>query len=147
MIIKDTKIMFSQGDESNLPTLMHGEPAVTTNTEKFFIGINNKNEEVALKKDICLTIKDKTIIENTLTLGIEPLQYADIISGTTIVLPVVSIYTEINLFFECINDIAVTFPSISWQQPTETKANKKYKYNFIWVNNDIGWVGSFTIYA
>lgn len=41
------KIQFKRGNQANLPTLQPGEPAVTLDTQSFFVGTNNGNIQMS----------------------------------------------------------------------------------------------------
>lgn len=47
-----TKIQFKRGLEKDLPSLSQGEPGITTDTEKVFIGGSNGNVELAKMTDV-----------------------------------------------------------------------------------------------
>jgi hypothetical protein len=47
-----TLIQFRRGLEANIPSLLDGEPAITTDSDKVFIGGSSKNIELAKKDDI-----------------------------------------------------------------------------------------------
>ena len=51
-MIIDTTLQFKQGNERDLPELSVGEPAVTTDTKKFYMGFEGVNKEVAFKENI-----------------------------------------------------------------------------------------------
>ncbi|AGY47360.1 minor capsid protein [Bacillus phage Grass] len=50
--VEKRKIKFRRGQEADLPTLDEGEPALTLDTNKFFIGGTNGNIQLADQKDL-----------------------------------------------------------------------------------------------
>lgn len=116
----------------------------------YYIYIYDKtNETIELSLDAIITesylnsvlnnIVDISIVGTTLTLKTNKYQKTTMISGTTIVLPTVTTFTEIHLFFDTTSDLTLSFPSCKWQtQPTIT-ANKSYELIFTY--NGLSWLG------
>ena len=89
----------------------------------------------------------KTVSNSTLTLGTELYQYAAISSTTTIILPSVSAFTEIHLFFNWPANVSVTMPSgVKWQQGVMYGPGHVHEFVFTYVNN-IGWLGGCVVYG
>lgn len=127
-------------DLTGKPTLLKGDKG--DDGIQGIQGVKGNNGE-----NYTLKLTTKSINDNTLNLGVEEKQYIDMLTNTTIILPIVTKYTEINLLFKCDSDLTITFPNIKWQIPPETKANKIYEYYFTWVNNAIGWLGGWVSYV
>ena len=47
-----SKIQFKRGVSSNLPTLSPGEPALTTDTNKVYVGTGSNNIQLATSDDV-----------------------------------------------------------------------------------------------
>lgn len=93
-------------------------------------------------------IEEKVLNGNTLTLGSEPYQNANIVNETRIVLPSVNKYTEIHLFFTTTSEITIIMPSgLSYQKAPIINANKVYEFIFTYVNTNIGWVFGYVEYS
>lgn len=94
------------------------------------------------------TLVTTDIVGSTLTLTTDKLQYATMITGTTILLPTVTDYTEIHLFFATDTDApTIIVPSVVWQNVPVINASKKYEFIFTYVNDTIGWLAGFIEYA
>ena len=88
-------------------------------------------------------------IEGTvLTLTNDRYQVAEIVDGTTIVLPVVETYTEIHLFFTTISDITIIMPNgIKYQKIPTIITDKTYEFIFTYTNTDMNWVFGYIEYT
>ena len=71
-------------------------------------------------------------------------QYADIVDNTRIMLPRVTDFTEIHLFFITTSALTLTFPNIKWQTIPNIEANKTYEFIFTYMNNN--WLGGYLKY-
>ena len=71
-------------------------------------------------------------------------QYADIVDNTRIMLPRVTDFTEIHLFFITTSALTLTFPNIKWQTTPNIEANKTYEFIFTYMNN--AWLGGYLKY-
>nr|DAP39357.1 MAG TPA: hypothetical protein [Caudoviricetes sp.] len=94
------------------------------------------------------SIVTNTISNGGLILSTDKYQYVEMEDATSIILPSVSDYTEIHLFFATTADITLDLPNITWQNNTipETNANKKYEFIFSYINSSLGWLGGAIIY-
>lgn len=110
---------------------------------------NKANETIEFDSSIVLTesyldyilnnIVTTNIVGTTLTLTTNKYQKTTMVTGTTIVLPTVTTFTEIHLFFDTTTDLTLSLPSCKWQtQPTIT-ANKSYELIFTY--NGLSWLG------
>lgn len=69
----------------------------------------------------------------TLTLTIDKYQYTVLSNGDSIVLPSVSSFTEIHLFFKASADLTLTFPSVKWQSIPSITSGHTYEIIFTYV--------------
>lgn len=91
------------------------------------------------------TIVTTNISGTTLTLTKDRYQKATIANGTEIVLPNVTSFTEIHLFFSTAADLTLTLPACKWQNgyvPT-ISANKTYEFIFTYTTEWLGGVISY----
>lgn len=79
------------------------------------------------------------IVGTTLTLTTDKYQRVPMVTGTTIVLPTVTSFTEIHLFFDTTSDLTLSFPSCKWQVQPTIAANKSYELIFTY--NGLNWLG------
>lgn len=107
------------------------------NDVKWIGRIYQENDKGELNTDL---IQDSVV---TLQEGIN---YVDMVTDTTINLPVVNKYTEIRLWFKCTEDLSIVFPAICWQNEPETYAGYIYEYVFTYIPNLNEWVGGFVSY-
>lgn len=74
-------------------------------------------------------------------------QYINAIKDFELVLPNVTEYTEIHLYFSPSSTVSITFPpSIKWKDVPTIEANKVYEIIFKYINEKIGWIGEYKIY-
>ena len=78
------------------------------------------------KTDIINEIVTTPIIDSTLTLTTDKYQTTTVEDNTTIVLPDVSNYIEIHLFFSTKNTLTLILPNIKWQSNINIEINKTY---------------------
>lgn len=71
-------------------------------------------------------------------------QYADIVDNTRIMLPRVTDFTEIHLFFDTTSALTLIFPSVKWQTQPTIEANSSYEFIFTYVNDT--WLGGCIVY-
>lgn len=84
------------------------------------------------------------IVDSTLNLTTDKYQTTTMENNTTIVLPTVDTFTEINLFFDTIEALTLIFPSVKWQTQPSIEANKTYEFIFTYMNNT--WLGGYLKY-
>ena len=75
----------------------------------------------------------KTVENRTLTLTVDKYQYAVLSNGDSVVLPSVSSFTEIHLFFKASADLTLTFPSVRWQSIPSITSGHTYEIIFTYV--------------
>lgn len=83
------------------------------------------------------------IIDSTLTLTTDKYQTTTVEDNTTIVLPDVSNYIEIHLFFSTKNTLTLILPNIKWQSDINIEVNKTYEFIFTYANE---WLGGCVCY-
>ena len=115
---------------------------VTFSDNKLTFLANNKTiKSINLEKP-CVTTN---VSGTTLTLTKDKYQTTTIADGTEIVLPNVTSFTEIHLFFSTTTDLTLTLPACKWQNgyiPT-ISANKTYEFIFTYTTEWLGGVISY----
>ena len=84
------------------------------------------------------TLVTTSIIDSTLTLTTDKLQTTIMQDNTTIVLPSVSNYIEIHLFFNTESELTLILPNIKWQSDITIEANKTYEFIFTYYDSWLG---------
>ena len=103
--------------------------------------------ENEINKKINVDLISNPISGTVLTLTNDRYQMAEIVDGTTIVLPVVETYTEIHLFFTTTSDITIIMPNgIKYQKIPTIIADKTYEFIFTYTNVGINWVFGYIEY-
>ena len=130
-------------------------------TDTLFALANGNSET---EKNICFEIKDNgkvlangevlnpeletiTVTDNIATLTTNKYQEVELANGNEIVLPTVTKFTEIHLFFDANSAMNITFPAgIAWQNGVEPiiEASKHYEIIFTYRNNL--WLGGYIEY-
>ncbi len=90
------------------------------------------------------TLVTTAIVGTALTLTTDKYQTTTMVAGTTIVLPTVTSFKEIHLFFSTTEALTVTFPTVKWQTQPSIVANKTYEIIFTYINNF--WIGGMIAY-
>ena len=83
------------------------------------------------------------IVDSTLNLTTDKYQTTTMENNTTIVLPTVDTFTEINLFFDTTEALTLIFPSVKWQTTPNIEANSLYEFIFTYVNGT--WLGGYIV--
>ena len=78
------------------------------------------------------------------TLTADKYQYTSLSNGDTIVLPSVSKFTQIHLYFNATSELTLTFPSVKWQKTPDIQASRVYEFIFTYVNGT--WLGGWIAY-
>lgn len=84
------------------------------------------------------------IVDTILTLTTDRYQTTTMITGTTIVLPTVTSFTEIYLFFKADSDLTLALPSCKWQTTPTIKSGKYYELVFTYTTE---WIGGVIVYG
>lgn len=85
-----------------------------------------------------------SIVGTTLTLTTDKYQSTTMVTGTTIVLPTVTSFTEIHLFFSVSSDMTLTLPSCKWQSTPTITSGKYYELIFTYTDT---WLGGCICYS
>lgn len=83
------------------------------------------------------------IVDSTLNLTTDKYQTTTMENNTTIVLPTVDTFIEINLFFDTTEALTLIFPSVKWQTTPNIEANSLYEFIFTYVNGT--WLGGYIV--
>lgn len=94
-----------------------------------------------VKKDELIT---NNVSNQTLTLTTDKYQTATLSNGDSIVLPSVTNFTEIHLFFKASSDLTLTIHSCKWQTVPNIKSNRTYEMIFTYVVDE--WLGGIVEY-
>ena len=131
------------------------------NADTLFALANGGNET---DKNICFEIKDNgkilangevlnpnletiTTASATATLSTNKYQEVTLVNGDTIVLPTVTKFTEIHLFFDTTSAINITFPEgIAWQNGAEPVIGENRHYELIFTYRNGLWLGGYIEY-
>lgn len=122
---------------------MHKKNSYITKAEieaKLTGQITSHTHAVEVPKDTLITTN---IVGTTLTLTTDKYQTARMVSGTEIVLPTVTSFTEIHLFFSAATDMTVILPNCKWQSQPTINANKSYELIFTYTTE---WLGGCVVY-
>lgn len=84
------------------------------------------------------------IVDTVLNLTTDRYQTTTMITGTTIVLPTVTSFTEIYLFFKADSDLILSLPSCKWQNIPTIKSGKYYELVFTYTTE---WIGGVIVYG
>lgn len=113
--------------ESSLELIEHNE---FYNTHRFVTEEEKESWNKKTNEDKLIT---DTISGNVLTLTTDKRQKVEMVDGTEIVLPSVTDFTEIHLYFSTLTDLTLIFPAGKYQKTPEIKANKTYEFIFTYV--------------
>lgn len=88
-----------------------------------------------------------TVTDATATLSTNKYQEVELANDNTIVLPTVTKFTEIHLFFDTTAAINVTFPAgIAWQNGVEPVIEASKHYELIFTYRNGLWLGGYIEY-
>lgn len=91
------------------------------------------------------TLVSRYVSSNTLTLTTDKYQVVmSLTSDTTMVLPEVSDYTEIHLFFTPTVEVALTLPSAKYQNTPTIEVGKTYEFIFTYIGT---WLAGVIVYG
>lgn len=102
--------------------------------------ITSHTHAVEVPKDTLITTN---IVGTSLKLTTDKYQTTKMVNGTEIVLPSVTSFTEIHLFFSAATDMTVILPNCKWQSQPTINANKSYELIFTYTTE---WLGGCVVY-
>ena len=85
-------------------------------------------------------------VNDSLTLTTDKLQYTTLSVPVEIILPTVTTYTEIHLFFSGSEGAELNTTNVKWESQLTIENNKSYEVVFTYVNDVIGWLAKSIIY-
>ena len=85
------------------------------------------------------------VVQGVLRLTTDKYQTSNIVDVVEIILPNVSKYTQLHLFFTPTTDITLILPNIKWQTVPYINANKTYEFVFTYL--DSNWLGGCIVYV
>lgn len=100
--------------------------------------------ETYVNNKIIPNLVGNTVTNKTLTLTVDKYQYAVLSNGDSVVLPSVSSFTEIHLFFKASADLTLTFPSVRWQSIPSITSGHTYEIIFTYVVDE--WLAGVVCY-
>lgn len=100
-----------------------------------------------IKNNINPDLETITVADSIATLSTNKYQEVALANGNTIVLPTVTKFTEIHLFFDTTVAINVTFPEgIAWQNGAEPVIGENRHYELIFTYRNNLWLGGYIEY-
>ena len=85
-------------------------------------------------------------VNNSLTLTTDKNQYVTLVVPVEVILPTVTEYTEIHLFFNGSEGAELNTTNVKWESQLTIENNKSYEVVFTYVNDVIGWLAKSIIY-
>lgn len=85
-------------------------------------------------------------VNDSLTLTTNKLQYTTLTIPVEVILPTVTEYTEIHLFFNGSEGAELNTTNVKWESQLTIENNKSYEVVFTYVNDVIGWLAKSIIY-
>ena len=86
-------------------------------------------------------------VNDSLTLTTNKLQHTTLTIPVEVILPTVTEYTEIHLFFNGSEGAELNTTNVKWESQLTIENNKSYEVVFTYVNNVIGWLAKSIIYS
>ena len=86
-------------------------------------------------------------VNDSLTLTTNKLQYTTLTIPVEVILPTVTEYTEIHLFFNGSEGAELNTTNVKWESQLTIENNKSYEVVFTYVNDVIGWLAKSIIYS
>ena len=100
-----------------------------------------------IKNNIMPDLETITVANSIATLSTNKYQEVALVNGNTIVLPTVTKFTEIHLFFDTTSAINITFPEgIAWQNGVEPVIEENKHYELIFTYRNGLWLGGYITY-
>ena len=86
-------------------------------------------------------------VNDSLTLTTNKLQYTTLTIPVEVILPTVTEYTEIHLFFNGSEGAELNTTNVKWESQLTIENNKSYEVVFTYVNDVVGWLAKSIIYS
>ena len=86
-------------------------------------------------------------VNDSLTLTTDKNQYATLAVPVEIILPTVTSFTELHLFFNGSEGVTIGTTNVKWESQVTIENNKSYEIIFTYVNESIGWLGKTIVYS
>ena len=86
-------------------------------------------------------------VNDSLTLTTDKNQYATLAVPVEIILPTVTSFTELHLFFNGSEGVTIGTTNVKWESEVTIENNKSYEIIFTYVNESIGWLGKTIVYS
>ena len=86
-------------------------------------------------------------VNDSLTLTTDKNQYATLAVPVEIILPTVTSFTELHLFFSGSEGVTIGTTNVKWESQVTIENNKSYEIIFTYVNESIGWLGKTIVYS
>ena len=85
-------------------------------------------------------------VNDSLTLTTNKTQYTTLTIPVEVILPTVTEYTEIHLFFNGSEGAELNTTNVKWESQLAIENNKSYEVVFTYVNDVVGWLAKSIIY-
>lgn len=145
--IKNTKIPGLETDVNELKNTKIPELETNVNEMKNTKIPKLETDVNEMKNNTAPELQTISVVDGTATLTANKYQEVTLADGNSIVLPTVTKFTEIHLFFDTTSAMNITFPAgIAWQNGTVPviEASKHYELIFTYRNNL--WLGGYIEY-
>ena len=86
-------------------------------------------------------------VNDSLTLTTDKNQYATLAVPVEIILPTVTSFTELHLFFSGSEGVTIGTNNVKWESQVSIENNKSYEIIFTYVNESIGWLAKTVVYS
>ena len=86
-------------------------------------------------------------VNDSLTLTTNKTQYTTLTIPVEVILPTVTEYTEIHLFFNGSEGAELNTTNVKWESQLAIENNKSYEVVFTYVNDVVGWLAKSIIYS
>ena len=86
-------------------------------------------------------------VNDSLTLTTDMNQYATLAVPVEIILPTVTSFTELHLFFSGSEGVTIGTTDVKWESQVTIENNKSYEIIFTYVNESIGWLAKTVVYS
>ena len=86
-------------------------------------------------------------VNDSLTLTTDMNQYATLAVPVEVILPTVTSFTELHLFFSGSEGVTIGTNNVKWESQVTIENNKSYEIIFTYVNESIGWLAKTVVYS